>query len=133
MTGVDDIIRQHKTACLRVTCLLPCKDLLWIGTSAGVILTTSLPHLMPRTSRLENQDAVVEGNQSLSMTIMLLMLSLTGISKGHTGHVRFLTYVETSSQQIMVVSGGDGFEDYSMSDETTGRDDSTNHLLIWRV
>lgn len=33
--GADAIIRQHKAACLRITALLACKDLLWIGTSAG--------------------------------------------------------------------------------------------------
>ena len=30
--GSDEIIRQHKTACLRVTALLPVKDKLWVGT-----------------------------------------------------------------------------------------------------
>lgn len=39
LSNCDDIIRQHKAACLRVTSLLACKDLIWIGTSAGVILT----------------------------------------------------------------------------------------------
>lgn len=38
LSNCDDIIRQHKAACLRVTSLLVCKDLIWIGTSAGVIL-----------------------------------------------------------------------------------------------
>jgi len=41
----DDIIRQHKMACLRVTALLACRDRLWVGTSAGVILTLPLPKL----------------------------------------------------------------------------------------
>lgn len=35
LSGADAIIRQHKAACLRITALLACKDLLWIGTSAG--------------------------------------------------------------------------------------------------
>jgi hypothetical protein len=32
-----------------------------------------------------------------------------------------------------VISGGDGFEDFSgnQSSDTIGRDDSTNHLLLW--
>ncbi len=51
--GCDDIIRQHKTACLRVTALLACKDLLWIGTSSGVVLTLTLPHLTPGTAKLD--------------------------------------------------------------------------------
>lgn len=36
----------------------------------------------------------------------------------------------------LVVSGGDGFEDFrasSTDSESAGRDDSTNHLLLWRV
>lgn len=41
LSNCDDIIRQHKAACLRVTSLLACKDLIWVGTSAGVILTIS--------------------------------------------------------------------------------------------
>jgi len=36
----------------------------------------------------------------------------------------------------LVVSGGDGFEDFrasSTDNESAGRDDSTNHLLLWRT
>lgn len=41
------------------------------------------------------------------------------------------------SLQVYVISGGDGFEDFQdMSndegDDNTGRDDSTNHILIWQ-
>ena len=35
LTNCDEIIRQHKTACLRVTSVMAVKDMLWIGTSAG--------------------------------------------------------------------------------------------------
>lgn len=41
LSNCDDIIRQHKAACLRVTSLLASKDLVWVGTSAGVLLTIS--------------------------------------------------------------------------------------------
>lgn len=40
--GCDDIIRQHKAACLRVTALLAHGGALWVGTSAGVLLTAPL-------------------------------------------------------------------------------------------
>ena len=155
--GADAIIRQHKSACLRVTSMLICKDLLWIGTSAGVILTNPLPSITASTSVLRNG------------------LNPTGSPYGHTGHVRFLTLVEVSKSQFktvesnkdnsrtspwlggnhsrrestksmrhdndangiltLVLSGGDGYEDFrfSQQSETVGRDDSTNHLLIWRV
>lgn len=154
ITGSDAIIRQHKAACLRVTSLLTCKDLLWIGTSAGVVLTLPLPTITATTSSLRNSP------------------SATASYHGHTGHVRFLTAVEvpkegaqdtTSDKEpitpvtptstsgppltpggpagsniardILIISGGDGYEDFktSSTSESAGRDDSTNHLLIWRV
>lgn len=146
LAGSDAIIRQHKAACLRITALLVCKDLLWIGTSAGVVLTLSVSAKAAPT--------------------------LVGLSQGHTGHVRFLTAIELpdgfdvlfplprdtgaekpseaekrdasrprapalalSKPKMLVISGGDGYEDFRLtsSSETVGRDDSTNHLLLWRA
>ncbi|CAM4355560.1 unnamed protein product [Caretta caretta] len=151
LAGSDAIIRQHKAACLRITALLVCKDLLWIGTSAGVVLTLS----------------ITANTTSLKMPLMPV-----GLSQGHTGHVRFLTSIELpdnfdiifplprdpgteklsdaekrdlarhrssnmvlSKSKMLVISGGDGYEDFRLtnSSETVGRDDSTNHLLLWRV
>lgn len=58
VAGCDDIIRQHKAACLRVTALLACNDLLWIGTSAGVLLTVPIPHIKPSTQRMSQVPTV---------------------------------------------------------------------------
>uniref|UniRef100_A0A3Q3FXH4 Rho guanine nucleotide exchange factor 17 n=1 Tax=Labrus bergylta TaxID=56723 RepID=A0A3Q3FXH4_9LABR len=154
LAGADAIIRQHKAACLRITALLACKDLLWIGTSAGVVLTLAIPTVSSGT-----------GAGTLKTP-----LSPMGSAHGHTGHVRFLTSIELpegfdmnfpptvadstgslfflhdsarrrASAHIppktnhLVISGGDGYEDFRLtnSSETVGRDDSTNHLLLWRV
>ena len=38
LSNCDNIIQQHKQACLRVTSLLACNDILYLGTSAGTIL-----------------------------------------------------------------------------------------------
>ncbi|KAL1131698.1 hypothetical protein AAG570_011311, partial [Ranatra chinensis] len=119
----DDIIRQHKAACLRVTSLLACKDLLWVGTSAGVILTMPLPQVLPTTSKITSA------------------LNVTGVPHGHTGHVRFLTTVESNPtlsnehRRHSGYHGGDGYEDFRSASvsEIAGREDSTNHLLLWQV
>ncbi|CAH2235682.1 jg18052 [Pararge aegeria aegeria] len=152
--GCDDIIRQHKAACLRVTALLAHRDTLWVGTSAGVLLTAPL-HNSPN-----------------ARTGTFTVPQLSGITYGHTGHVRFLTIVENpapqkptakptqslktkalsrrstnaeklqkqtestqSNKETLVISGGDGYEDFRSSSmtEDAGREDSTNHLLLWRV
>ncbi|XP_078683299.1 rho guanine nucleotide exchange factor 17-like isoform X2 [Branchiostoma floridae x Branchiostoma belcheri] len=147
LAGSDAIIRQHKAACLRITALLACKDLLWVGTSAGVVVTVPLPHITTNTTSLRHVPTVL------------------GSSHGHTGHVRFLTAVEltatkrmgnvimgslksggswrsqaevspvTPALSMLVISGGDGYEDFHLSfpSDTAGRDDSTNHLLLWQV
>ncbi|XP_053670589.1 uncharacterized protein LOC128720910 [Anopheles nili] len=146
LSNCDDIIRQHKAACLRVTSLLACKDLVWVGTSAGVLLTIGA-HNVAKGSPLP---------------------TVTGLPHGHTGHVRFLTFVESpdgqsemtsegtgpvaashhgqssgksvkpSLQELLVISGGDGYEDFRSAgnntmSEVAGREDSTNHLLLWKV
>ncbi|KAL1493208.1 hypothetical protein ABEB36_011305 [Hypothenemus hampei] len=138
----DHIIRQHKAACLRVTSLLICKDLLWIGTSAGVVLTMSLPHVTPTTGKIPR------------------LPSLIGVPHGNTGQVRVLAAIdlpytlsckETPSKKnsknktvsdippikaskYLVVSGGEGYEDFRMSaSEGAGREDSTNHVLLWTI
>ncbi|KAI8437746.1 hypothetical protein MSG28_011980 [Choristoneura fumiferana] len=153
--GCDDIIRQHKAACLRVTALLAHRDTLWVGTSAGVLLTAPL-HNSPNTR-----------------TGVFTVPTLTGVTYGHTGHVRFLTIVENpapqkqpakptqttlktkaltrrsvnidklqkqaettqTNKETLIISGGDGYEDFRSSSmtEDAGREDSTNHLLLWRV
>ncbi|XP_037004537.2 rho guanine nucleotide exchange factor 17 [Artibeus jamaicensis] len=157
LAGSDAIIRQHKAACLRITALLVCEELLWVGTSAGVVLT------MPTSPS--------------TVSCPRAPLSPAGLGQGHTGHVRFLAAVQlpdgfnllcptpppapdtgpeklpslehrdsprhrapTSARpRMLVISGGDGYEDFRLSSggggssETVGRDDSTNHLLLWRV
>lgn len=79
--------------------------------------------------------------------------NFSGVPHGHTGPVRFLTSVKctrnynnirrsskaTSKKgdrsKMLVISGGDGYEDLRSNSvpEASGREDSTNHLLIWRV
>jgi hypothetical protein len=36
---------------------------------------------------------------------------------------------------MLVISGGDGYEDFrtNVVNEAAGKDDSTNHLLLWQV
>ncbi|KPP60318.1 hypothetical protein Z043_121688, partial [Scleropages formosus] len=137
-------------------------DLLWVGTSAGVVLTLSIPPV-----------SASGGPASLRGPLVPM-----GSVHGHTGHVRFLTAIElpegfdlsfppqvepgnpahggegggsglqrrdsahrrasavlVTKSSMLVISGGDGYEDFRMasSSETVGRDDSTNHLLLWRV
>ncbi|KAG8183951.1 hypothetical protein JTE90_005182 [Oedothorax gibbosus] len=147
LSGYGEIIRQHKLACLRVSSICIEKNLLWIGTSAGVVLNFAVPRI------------------DSSTTVLDFVPNITGMAHGHFGHVRFLTSIyatpalDTSvpeemnqmadfskpgsskedstpavSYSALVIGGGDGYEDFgNLIADTAGRDDSTNHLLMWRV
>ena len=191
--GSNGIVRQHKISQLRVTCLQPCEGLLWIGTSAGAMLTMRMPVIEEDTSSvldlptlsssylghsgvvrfvtaLRKQTAVDDEHadsdfvrsladrgstdslpQSVSHTRLSRMKKDTTdefLSANRRMHNRTSSDVSTISDctifseseppaesQIIVVSGGDGFEDFrtSADDQVVGRDDSTSHILTWLV
>jgi len=127
----DDIIRAHKLGCLHVTTLYICKETLWIGTSAGILLNVSLSQLMdPSTTNGINK---LTGNS----------LQLKALPYGHAGPVRFILSidrtissdndVEGKTFQTSIFTMGDGFEDYQQNDENLGKDDSFSHLILWQL
>ncbi|KAK0417089.1 hypothetical protein QR680_012828 [Steinernema hermaphroditum] len=137
----EDIIRQHKMGCLRVSSLLCCRNMLWIGTSAGIILHTPIQFS--------------KANWTPTFTVCQV---------GHAGPCRFLTTVNVSAaysnvamdvkkrrmslnaaalqsmEQLYVISGGTGV-DYmnpnmpktNHETESVGVDDAVNHLLFWQL
>lgn len=113
LSNCDEIIRQHKAACLRVTSLLSCKDLIWIGTSAGVLLT------IPAQGYEKGTTNVVP----------------TGIPHGHTGHVRFLTFVETSTgtQESSAGSTGTGAAGTTATTKDSSSDSAVNEYKNQRL
>ncbi|CAF1461333.1 unnamed protein product, partial [Adineta ricciae] len=122
----DDIIRAHKLGCLRVSALHICKETLWVGTSAGVLLNISVPQLLD------------SGNNKLTAS----SLHLKSLSFGHAGPVRFILSTDTTvvssaddstNMKTIVLSIGDGFEDYATNDETLGKDDALPHVIVWQL
>ncbi|KAL3310409.1 hypothetical protein Ciccas_011028, partial [Cichlidogyrus casuarinus] len=78
----DEIIVRHKEHCLRITCMSMCKDLLLIGTSAGVIVVIPSPKLNASSTRADT-----------------IISKISTLDRGHTGHVRFLLTMESASGQ----------------------------------
>uniref|UniRef100_A0AAF5PPN3 DH domain-containing protein n=1 Tax=Wuchereria bancrofti TaxID=6293 RepID=A0AAF5PPN3_WUCBA len=132
LSSSEDIIRKHKMGCLRITSLLCCNSRLWIGTSAGIVINTLIPN-----------------NKMLNWTP-----SLNVCQAGHVGPCRFLTAVSATAtpsfdlrrrrmslsapilqqtEQIFVVSGGEGFDSGATQVESEKReiDDALNYLLFW--
>jgi hypothetical protein len=117
----DDIIRAHKLGCLHVSTLHVCKETLWIGTSAGVLLNLTISQLIDSlsTSKLTTNS-----------------IQLESLSFGHAGPVRFIiskTDDATTNLNTFVISIGDGFEDFTNNDENLGKDDALSHVIFWKL
>ncbi|CAF1262464.1 unnamed protein product [Rotaria magnacalcarata] len=124
----DDIIRAHKLGCLHVSTLHVCKETLWIGTSAGIIINLTIPQLIDSIS--------TSGNNKLTLNSMQLKC----LPFGYAGPVRFIisidkNFLSTTDEgtiiKTFVMTIGDGFEDYTNNDESLGKDDALSHLILW--
>lgn len=93
-----------------------------VGNWTSVILTCAFPlPLIPTLCLLGNQSqssSTVDGN----------------LQRRDSSRRRTSAHIPTKTNHL-VISGGDGYEDFRLtnSSETVGRDDSTNHLLLWKV
>ena len=129
----DDIIRAHKLGCLHVTALHVCEDILWVGTSAGVIVNIHFPQLIDASNNATNKLS------SSSLQVKTLPV-------GHAGPVRciistqattLVTADEGATMRTLVLTIGDGFDEYASnnnnSNETLGRDDAVSHLILWTL
>ncbi|KAF1744441.1 hypothetical protein MXB_1202, partial [Myxobolus squamalis] len=112
----DKSILMHKIKGLRITCLNETDKYVWIGTSSGMVLVIL---------------KMLDQNKNLDLPIKTIMLS-----DGHVGAVRFINTLYYSSrteknemdelliseqltqnsfESFLIVSGGEGYHDYSRS------------------
>ena len=125
----DDIIRAHKLGCLHVTALHVCEDILWVGTSAGVIVNIHFPQLIDASSNAMNK---LSSNS----------LQVKTLPVGHAGPVRCIistqpttvtTADEGTTMKTPILTIGDGFDEYASNNETLGKDDAVSHLILWTL
>lgn len=157
----NEIIRQHKTACLKATSLLNLSrkdyDTLFIGTSAGLILYLNIQHDQ------------ITSNELLDGSINDWKPQLASLRHGHSGHVKFLHTIEIEEdpvqeidqsvdvnnnddgnneksglamkidKDLFLVSGGSGVDVYGPTGEhqfvpnLNNEEDHMNHLLLWQL
>lgn len=158
----NEIIRQHKTACLKATSLLnyhnereQCNTL-FVGTSAGIIL-----YLTVSPDQLASRD----------QPVLDWKPQLASLRHGHSGHVKLLRLIEIDDDQssaelsggggaergqqkadeestsnvldrsnLYLISGGTGLDIYGPNGEQqnfisqlNSDEDSLNHLMIWQL
>jgi hypothetical protein len=100
-----------------------------------VILNISLSQLIDSTS---NNGTTKFTSNSLQIKPLIF---------GHAGPVRLILSTDSNSTgatttpptddnppiKTLVLTIGDGFEDYNHNDETLGKDDAHSHLILWQL
>ncbi|EFO86539.1 hypothetical protein CRE_04755 [Caenorhabditis remanei] len=143
LSGREHILREHKMGCLRVSCLTVARHHLWIGTSAGFVLSTSIQ------AAKSNPTPDLRGLRSRNVKLINEMVSVCEI--GHSGPCRILLPVQTpthsnnpsrkqkrsslnvptqQSSQLMLVSCGEGLDDGTATQDPST--DAINHLIFWK-
>lgn len=153
----NEILRQHKTACLKATTVLSYDNqkedctTIFIGTSAGIILYLVISQ--DQLAHWINQDNPSKDWQP----------QVTSLRHGHSGHVKFLHLVHArrekkdiqhssegssiSSEDVVdreeldtfLVSGGTGLDFYGPHDcqqsfyRLNAEEDNLNHMLLWKL
>lgn len=149
----NEIIRQHKVACLKATSLLNVKNLkensdtLFVGTSAGIVLYLNI------TSEQFQSLRAPEGTSSDTKP------RVASLKHGHTGFVKFLHIIEVEpcaslrqkmevnnesesdmpiTSEVFLLSGGTGVDLYGPCEDPrlqrmSSEEDNTNHLLLWKL
>lgn len=147
----NEILRQHKTACLKATTLVSFDDkkanctTLFIGTSAGIILHLDVSQ--DELAYLISQDNSCKDWKP----------QVGALRNGHSGHVRFLDLIsmkrdsglsgeeadlhveQTTEVDWFLISGGTGLDIYGPQDSQQSfcrlnvEEDNLNHMLLWKL
>jgi len=139
LSGREEIIRQHKLRCLRVTAMLVVRNQLWIGTTTGLILAT--PLAAPRSNWTPTFSVCPEGHAGPCrfLTSVNVSSTLTDSFNANVKQRRRMSLNAPLLQQLggttLVVSGGEGVDEI-LEQETSndvGMEDAVNHLLFWHI
>lgn len=112
-SGYDPIIRQHKSSNLKITALLSTPTSLLIGTSAGAVL--ALPHVPASPEPYP----------------LLYPPQPVPLSLGHVDPVHFLSSIQREGETL-VLSGGNGYEDFVSTTTLEEIPETASCLLIWK-
>ncbi|CAJ0578808.1 unnamed protein product, partial [Mesorhabditis spiculigera] len=125
LSGREDILREHKLGSLRVTALVAFRSALWIGTSAGFILSTATTAARSQTTPFLN---VLEmGHIGPCRVLLPIPVQPSKKSKKMS-----LSLPSHQNSQMFLLSCGDGLDD-SKGNHHDPITDSINHIILWKT
>ncbi|KJH44313.1 RhoGEF domain protein [Dictyocaulus viviparus] len=152
LAGRDDIIREHKMGCLRISCITAATSQLWIGTSAGFVISTPL-HCAKTQPNPPLSDffsipvremghsgpcrVLIPINISLNRKAKRMSLNVPSQQASQVKLSLFLSERELrcflmifSYTKLLVASCGDGLDDLNGNQDPTN--DAVNHVIFWK-
>uniref|UniRef100_A0A7I4YHE1 DH domain-containing protein n=1 Tax=Haemonchus contortus TaxID=6289 RepID=A0A7I4YHE1_HAECO len=123
LTGREDIIREHKMGCLRITCITVATSQLWIGTSAGFVISTPLH--CAKTQPIPPLTVCEMGHAGPCRILLSVSVVMNRKAKRMS-----LNVPSQQSSKFLVVSGGEGLDDRNGSQDPAN--DAVNHLIFWK-
>lgn len=129
LTECHPLIKSHKLQSLLVNCMNITNNVLWVGTTSGIIVVVQLPEITPVTMVINKE------------------LLTTAISQSHIGPINYISST-TNQSDIMkdesykksiniIISCGDGFtinnfDPHNIEKSSfNGESDHKPHILIW--
>ncbi|VDO55204.1 unnamed protein product [Haemonchus placei] len=117
--GREDIIREHKMGCLRITCITVATSQLWIGTSAGFVISTPLH--CAKTQPIPPLTVCEMGHAGPCRILLSVSVVMNRKAKRMS-----LNVPSQQSSKFLVVSGGEGLDDRN------GSQDPANDAIEWK-
>ena len=136
LVGYDSKLFKEKTADLAITNLLHSQGTLLIGTTAGVVLSLELPTTgVPFSSSL-HPIALSHGHKGpvdILINVNTTVQETTVSNRKHSRRKSMHKYQSQNHSGLLVMSCGEGYEDYMSKTTISNIRESVGCLAVWQM
>lgn len=137
ITGYDSKLFKEKTTNLAITNLLHSQGTLLVGTTAGVVLSLELPTSGTSFSSSLHPIALSHGHKG-SVDILINVTSTVqetaaASNRKHSRRKSLHKYQSQMNSGLLVMSCGEGYEDYMSKTTISNIRESVGCLAVWQM
>lgn len=136
LLGYDSNLSKEKTANLAITNLLHSQGTLLIGTSAGVVLSLELPTSGTAFSSSLHPIALSHGHKGpvdILINVSTTVQETTSSTRKHSRRKSVHKYHSQNNPALLVMSCGEGYEDYMSKTTISNIRESVGCLAVWQL
>lgn len=136
LLGYDSNLSEEKTANLAITNLLHSQGTLLVGTSAGVVLSLELPTSGTPFSSSLHPIALSHGHKGpvdILINVSTTVQETTSSTRKHSRRKSVHKYHSHTNPSLLVMSCGEGYEDYMSKTTISNIRESVGCLAVWQM